>query len=157
MTLFQQRRTKQAHKTIFIKNNLLQVNRIIRTSMILAAQLKASEPSIRLNFARIGSSREIATSRIVVLSLMVFMSSILSHMFLKIIRPNYARDSMKNFTAHMAQDANSSILSKTSSQQPIKSRLWSRLLLKPHLHLVSLLSFLWRFPKFQRKPLGSLK
>lgn len=65
-----------------------------------------SGQSIRLKSAKTGNSLGHALLKTVVHLLMDNMNSTQNKISLKTIRPSYARDSTKNFTAHMVQDAN---------------------------------------------------
>jgi len=71
--------------------------------------LRASEPSIRLSCARIGSSQVNAPSRRVALSHMALRNLTLSLIFPRTIRRSFAKDSMKTSTVPTVLDANLSI------------------------------------------------
>lgn len=107
----------------------------------LQAQLsrRISEPSIRQNYARTGSSPGFVHSRIPAPSHMVLTSSIVKLMFPRTTRQSSANASTRSYTAHMVPDASSSILLSTCSKRVHPSS--SRLLVFLHLSSPS------RFPK----------
>ena len=85
---------------------------------------RISEPSIRQNCARTGSSPGFVPSRIPAPSHMVLTSSIVKLMFPRTTRQSSANASMRSYTAPMVPDASSSIRLSTSSKRlnPSSSR-----------------------------------
>ena len=91
------------------------------TQLRFQSSRRISEPSIRQNCARTGSSLGSVPSRIPAPSPMVLKSSTVKLMFLRTTRQSSANDSMRSCTAHMVPDASSSILLSTCSKRAHQS------------------------------------